>query len=126
MFSAYILKDKSDPNSADATGHSYGKTTDEKAFEKLETVAVGRALALLGYLNNGDIATSEEMEEFNQYKLDQYELALKEIKHATTRDEFSAILAKLTPEQKQQAASVINDRIQEVKDATTNPSTSAE
>ncbi len=126
MFSARILKDKNDANSAEATGHSYGKNAGEKAFEKLETVAVGRALSLLGYLNNGEIASTEELEEFEQYKLDQYELALAEIKQATKREEFKAILDRLSPEQKQDAASVINDRIQELKDAAANSSPTAE
>ena len=43
------------------TGHSLGKTGQQKAFEKLETIAVGRALAFAGYLASGDIATHEEM-----------------------------------------------------------------
>lgn len=67
-FTAYILKDKSDPNSGDATGHALGSTKGQKDFEKLETIAVGRALALLGYLASGEIASTEEMEEFNAYK----------------------------------------------------------
>lgn len=68
MYKAYILKDKSDLNSADATAHAMGNTKDAKAFEKLETVAVGRALALMGFLASGDIASSEEMEEFEREK----------------------------------------------------------
>ena len=63
VFSARIVKDKADESSAEATGHSYGKLGESKAFEKLETIATGRALALLGYLNNGQVATTEEMEE---------------------------------------------------------------
>ncbi len=43
------------------TGHSLGKTGQQKAFEKLETIAVGRALAFAGYLASGAIATYEEM-----------------------------------------------------------------
>jgi len=44
------------------TGHSLGKTsTKDKAFEKQETIAVGRALAFAGYLSTGDIASFEEM-----------------------------------------------------------------
>lgn len=71
IFKARILKDKADPASAEATGHSYAKVTDkqiEKQFEKQETIAVGRALALLGYAVDGDIASSEEMEEFLSQK----------------------------------------------------------
>jgi len=71
MFSARILKDKSNPSSGEATGHAIGKKTGDKAFEKLETIAVGRALALLGYMASGDIASGEEMSEFYEYKENQ-------------------------------------------------------
>lgn len=113
VFTAKIVKDKSDPNSASATGHSYGKLTGDKAFEKLETVATGRALALLGYLNNGQIATSEEMQEFEEYQLQQ---VVEEINQAEKRDEFQKILAKLTPSQKLEVTPLINKRIKEIKD----------
>lgn len=43
------------------TGHALGKGGTLKAFEKTETVAVGRALGLAGYLADGDIASYEEM-----------------------------------------------------------------
>lgn len=43
----------------------------EKEFEKLESVALGRALAMLGYLASGEIASSEEMELFEEFKEDQ-------------------------------------------------------
>lgn len=46
------------------TGHAFGKVATEKAFEKLETVSVGRALAMAGYLAGGEIASYDEMEEF--------------------------------------------------------------
>lgn len=68
IFTAIILKDKSKPESASATGHSIGKITGDKAFEKLETISIGRALAILGYMASGEIASSEEMEEFNEYQ----------------------------------------------------------
>ncbi len=43
-------------------GHSLGKSAgQQKAFEKLESIAVGRALAFAGYLASGEIATYEEM-----------------------------------------------------------------
>lgn len=48
------------------TGHSYGTVKGEKAFEKLETTAVGRALAFAGYLAGGEIASYDEMEEFDK------------------------------------------------------------
>lgn len=70
IFYAEIVKDSS-KKSAEATGTAYYPATkmkNEKAFEKLETISVGRALSLLGYLNNGEIASSEEMEEFEDFK----------------------------------------------------------
>jgi len=73
IFSARILKDKANPNSGEGTGHSMGKIKDDKNFEKLETIAIGRALAILGYMASGDVASSEEMEEFNDFKMKKYE-----------------------------------------------------
>ena len=42
-------------------GHSLAKVGDWKAFEKAETIAVGRAIAFAGYLASGEIATYEEI-----------------------------------------------------------------
>lgn len=66
---ATVTKDRSNESSASATGNAIAKLTGfEKEFEKLETLAVGRALAFLGYGASGEIASSEEMEEFMEYK----------------------------------------------------------
>lgn len=46
-------------------GHAFGKVGQEKAFEKIESVAVGRALAFAGYLAGGEIASYDEIEKFN-------------------------------------------------------------
>ena len=46
-------------------GHSFGELGKEKAFEKLETVAVGRALAFMGIGIVESIASSDEMANFN-------------------------------------------------------------
>lgn len=123
VFSVRIIKDKADPTSADATGHSYGKLTGEKAFEKLETIATGRALSLLGYLNNGEIASTEEMEEFEEYKETQFREA---IANATDRQEFVNIMAGLNPEQMKIATPLINARIKELKDGKTDSGGTAE
>ena len=82
------IKDKSNEASAEATGHAFVKVTEktiEKQFEKLETIAVGRALALLGYSADGEIASSEEMEEF---------LADKESKRQDAIDEATERIGK--------------------------------
>lgn len=123
IFEARIVLDQKDENSAKSTGHSYGKSSDgDKAFEKLETVAVGRALALLGYLNNGQIATTEEMEEFEQYRQDNYEQAILDIRAATERAQFTEILGRLNSEQKRLATPIINERIKELKNGDTRTS----
>jgi hypothetical protein len=95
MFTAEVFRDQSDPNSAKATGHSLGKNDGNKAFEKLETIAVGRALALLGYLISGEVASSEEMEEFLAHKEEKKQnavmLAIEALEDAKTIDELRDI-----------------------------------
>jgi hypothetical protein len=95
MFKARVLKDKKDPSSAESTGHAMGKNTGDKAFEKLETIAIGRALATLGYLAGGDIASSEEMEEFNSYKIEQLQDAIDNIKATKTIDQLKEVFMGL-------------------------------
>jgi hypothetical protein len=87
IFSARILKDKANPNSGEGTGHSMGKIKDDKNFEKLETIAIGRALAILGYMASGEVASSEEMEEF---------LSEKENKRLARITELKAEVDKIT------------------------------
>lgn len=94
-FRAWVWKDKKDlveilkagvsdkevvRNSSDSNGTSKNIVGGEKDFEKLETIAIGRALATLGYLASGEIASSEEMEEFlSQKEFDRIE-KMEEIK----------------------------------------------
>ena len=83
LFMAEIITDLKDEHSARATGHSFGllkNNSGDKAFEKLETIAVGRALAMLGYLNDGQVATTEETQDFEAYKEAKEELAIEEAK----------------------------------------------
>ena len=86
MFKARVLKDKARPESAEATAHSIGENKGAKALEKIESISVGRALAMLGYLASGDIATSEEMEEYMEYQEDKKQELL-----LTTQKEVSDI-----------------------------------
>lgn len=98
IFTTRILTDKSDTNSAEATGtamYNAKEMQTPKAFEKLETISVGRALALLGYLNNGQVATSEEMEEFNAYRDEKIEEAVDMLKSAPTLDDLKEIFLGL-------------------------------
>lgn len=105
-FTTFILKDKADEYSADSTGsatYSAKEMNKPKAFEKLETISVGRALSLLGYLNNGEIASTEEMEEFESYQQqkqeDAIDEAIKALRAAKTIDElkqtFTTISSKI-------------------------------
>lgn len=105
VFKAYIWRDRNtyisgDLDSADSDGMAKSKPTDgdkEKWFEKLQTIAIGRALAILGYLASGEIASFEEMEEFlkdkeekrQAYIQDQIEL----FDHAKTMDELKELWA---------------------------------
>ena len=95
MFKAQIIKDKSDPNSASATGHSIGEFKNDKKFEKLETVAVGRALSNLGYLANGEIAGTEEMELFEEFKAQELEkeveMVMEAMKKCETLDDLKEV-----------------------------------
>lgn len=85
-FETRILKDKSNPSSGEGTGHSLGSlvvaktgVADPKAFEKLETISIGRALAIIGFMASGEVASFEEMEDF---------LSEKESKRQTKIDEI--------------------------------------
>lgn len=71
IFQTTIVADKANEFSAEATGtarYSAKEMEKPKAFEKLETISVGRALSFLGYMADGEIASTEEMEEFEDYK----------------------------------------------------------
>jgi hypothetical protein len=95
-FVAHIIRDKAKPASADATGHSIGKTGQkEKDFEKLETIAVGRALALLGYASDGEIASSEEMEEFQAHKEEKHKTMILAATEKLTSTKNEAQLKKV-------------------------------
>lgn len=68
IFTTVIIKDLSNPTSAKSKANAQGINKGVKAFEKVESISVGRALAMLGYCADGEIATSEEMEEFQDYQ----------------------------------------------------------
>lgn len=92
--------------SCDADGSSFmtaERLKQEKGFEKNETIAIGRALSILGYAGSGEIASSEEMEEFEAWKLNQAEEArakvLEEIGKAKSIDELLGVWKSLTKEQ---------------------------
>lgn len=78
-----------------ASGQALGETKGAKAFEKLESIAVGRALAFLGYLASGEIASSDEMEEFFEYKNEKKSDAENELKKCSTLDELKSVFLGL-------------------------------
>lgn len=82
--------------SADATKKG------DKENEKLETVAVGRALAMLGYLASGEVASREEMEQFEAYKADLFQdeidKTIEKMKKAKTIDELRKLYVSLSAE----------------------------
>lgn len=91
--SAVAIKDRSNQQSALAKGHAIAKITgNDKEFEKLETLAVGRALAFLGYGASGEIASSEEMEEFMEYqktkKEEEMEALIEQVNDIKTIEEL--------------------------------------
>ena len=78
---------------------SYGTLRGVKAFEKLETVAVGRALAYLGFSIDGSIASAEEMEEFIK----------EQIKEPTQVEPTKPLLAKPTQPQLTRLHAIIGE-----------------
>lgn len=110
IFNAYVWKDTTDlikmisggvvgkeeaKFSCDANGtatESAKKIEMEKGFEKLETIAVGRALAMLGYAADGNVASDEEMKAFEDFKQEKaaeaVQNAVDELEKAKTVDEL--------------------------------------
>lgn len=63
-FKAVVTPDLKNPERY-FVGHSFGELGKEKAFEKLETVAAGRALAFMGIGIVDSIASSDEIANFH-------------------------------------------------------------
>ncbi len=91
-FKTFILASKKEEFSREATGHAQGVCENDKDFEKLETISVGRALALLGYATDGEVASLEEMEDFlndkDRKKIELLERVEEEVSVIETRDEL--------------------------------------
>jgi hypothetical protein len=127
LFKATAIKDKSDEASASATGHALSTKAGVKDFEKLETTAVGRALALLGYMADGEIASAEEMQEYEAFKeaekeerKQSIEIAVSTIKKAKTIDELKEFFTSLIPDIKNEVevANAKNNRYGELNNVT--------
>ncbi len=99
IMKATIVHDVSDEGSKRATGQAFGKVGGQKEFEKLETIAVGRALAFLGYSKDGEISSSEEMEEYIASKIEkQKEDGLKQMKACKTEEDLKKVWASIPGE----------------------------
>ena len=119
-FRVEIVTDRSDDTSAQATGHAHytaKEMQNRKAFEKLETVATGRALSMLGYLNNGQVASTEEMLEFESYRLEKYE---EQIANAQSVDELMDLFKKMNAEEQKTFTEALSAKKKELLDATAN------
>jgi len=119
-FKATVIKDRSKDDSAIGTGNAFASAKDmqkPKAFEKTETVSIGRALASIGYLNDGRIATTEEMEEFYGFQLDKKQ---DEISKAKTVDELVALWRTLSAEAKSELTEAFSAKRKELDGGTKN------
>lgn len=106
-YRTYIWKNRDDyiPNdlySCDASAEASLVIKDKKDKEKLETISVGRALAMLGYLASGEVASSDEMEEFyrerdekiKQQAAEYKEQIIDNLRTAPTLDDLRDIFTK--------------------------------
>lgn len=84
---------------ANATASADATKKGDKENEKLETVAVGRALAMLGYLASGEIASREEMEQFESFKADKHQAevdeAIESLAGASTMEDLKQVFINL-------------------------------
>ncbi len=108
IFKATITPDITNPERI-FTGTSLGKLTAVKAFEKLETIAVGRALAFAGYLSDGEIASSEEMIQYNEPEEIDVLPAIEKLGSAKNIDEVKKVWLSLTQQERE------NTEIENVK-----------
>lgn len=96
IFKATVIPDTTKPERC-FTGTSMGKVGAVKAFEKLETIAVGRALAFAGLLSDGEIASNEEMQSYAEaIPLSDNTKALEKLSAAKTKGELGIAWVKLS------------------------------
>ena len=95
------------------TAHSFWLWTGEKAIEKLETVAVWRALAFAGYLADGEIASYEEVKDYLEEK-EKKETGKKEEKNKDVENknlvwEFTKILKESEPKNENELNEIVKN-----------------
>lgn len=116
-FKTTIIKDQADPYSAVGTGNARYTEVElkkAKAFEKLETISKGRALADIGYLNDGQVATTEELEEFYEFKHEKYQ---ERIDSAKTVEELVSIFNEMNSDEKKMFTDVLGVKRKELSHA---------
>lgn len=119
-FETRIIKDQAEEHGAKGTGWAHYSSTEmknSKSYEKLSTISVGRALSNLGYLNNGQIASTEEMEEFEDYKKTkqddrEYDI-LSDIKACESLDDLKEFFMGLNGKDKTKAVIEAKDKRKE-------------
>ena len=99
------------------TAHSFWLGTKEKAIEKLETVAVWRALAFAWYLADGEIASYEEVKDYLEEK-EKKETGKKEEKNTDVENknlvwEFTKVLKEAEPKSKEELNEIVKSFYQE-------------
>ena len=82
---------------ASATASADAAKKGDKENEKLETVAVGRALAMLGYLASGEVASREEIYKADLFQ-DEVNKTIELMKKAKTIDELRKLYVSLRTE----------------------------
>lgn len=110
IFKATVIPDVSKPERY-FSGTSMGKIGAVKAFEKLETIAVGRALAFAGLLSDGEIASSEEMQSYAEgIPLIDNTKALEKLSACKTKGELGIAWINLSQAERE------NKEVQTLKD----------
>lgn len=116
-FKTVIIKDQADEHSAVGSGNARYTELElkkPKAFEKLETISKGRALADIGYLNDGQVATTEELEEFYDYKHEKYQ---ERIEKAKTVEELVSLFNDMNPDEKKDFTGLLGAKRKELSNA---------
>jgi hypothetical protein len=116
-FKTVIIKDQADEHSAVGSGNARYTEVElkkPKAFEKLETISKGRALADIGYLNDGQVATTEELEEFYEYKHEKYQ---DRIETAKTVPELVSIFNEMNSDEKKEFTEMLGAKRKELTHA---------
>ena len=95
-FVTNIIADQGNEFSRKARGHAMANLPlGDKDYEKLETISVGRALALIGFATDGEVASFEEIEDFNHYKEKQLEDTIALLNDCDTLDQLKTVFMGL-------------------------------